>query len=134
MWLGRFILGQFVPVPVWCEAIPSAAPIVSIYNASAVKVFASKMPPADFYGVDGYFVLPVRLSSSFAVGDYSATINYTASATARLQVVRFTIVEGGSADGAVVSGTYYRRPHADFLVTRLDSDQRQLLKAPKEAT
>ena len=134
MQLGRFILGQFVRVPVFTGNVPAAAPLLTVYTGTGTRIYGPvKMPPGDFYGVDGYFVLPVRLGSLFAVGRYAVAISYAAP-DPTLTVARFEIVAGGDVDGAVTALTFYRRPHANFLVGRLDSDQRMLAKNPREDT
>lgn len=135
MSLGRFILGQFVPISVTTKSgetpfAPTFAPVFRVYDAEGVFVAAGKMPPSD-RGVTGEFAFNLRLNDDFDLGNHSVCITYMADGSARIAVQHFEVVAGGDPAGAVVSQYFYDRPHASFIVTRLDSNARQLLKNPR---
>ena len=136
--LGRFTLGQFVPLAVACRTgeaayAPAAAPRAAIYNSSGVKIASPRLPSVDKGAITGFFVLPLRLDSNYSVGRYSVAINYVANNVVHLDVHHFEIVAGGNSGGAIISQHFYDRPHAKFLVQKLDSFQRRLVKNPRSS-
>lgn len=134
--LGRFTSGQFVPLPVHTRSgntpyAPPTAPLATIYNSSGTKLDAFLIPPVDKGAVTGAFVGKLRLDSSYPIGHYNVTFNFTANSVKQLKVAHFEVVDGGHVDGAVISMVWYPRPHANFLVEKLDSQQRLLIKNPR---
>jgi len=136
--LGRFKLGQFVPIAVTCLSeetpyAPTAAPTVTIYDASSARVLSSVMPVVDKVPAPGFFVLDVLLNSDFSAGHYSVAINYVANSTSCLVVMHFEVLPIGNANGAVISQFFYERPQARFLVQKLSSAARRFLKNPRSS-
>lgn len=136
MFLGRFRAGEFVRIPVHVRdgGTPYAqgpAPVITIYDSSAAKVGSLRMPPVDKGSLTGMFVGRLRLDASYPTGLYRYSINFLANSTVKLVVGHFEVVDGGQVDGGVVSTFFYPRPHANFLVQRLDSDQRLITKNPR---
>lgn len=134
--LGRFQLGGFVPVSVSCRAAdrpyaPVAAPTFRVYDDGGLLVTTGKIPPADVGAALGLFIFNLRLDEDFGVGVHSVAIQFTANGSPRLAVQHFEIVGGGDTDGAVISAYFYERPHARFLVEKLDSGQRLLGRNPR---
>ncbi len=132
---GRFTLGQVVPLFVHCqndeiEDVPASAPVATIYTGAGARVVAFAIPPVDSGVVDGLFVGQLFLDGSFSVGHYSVAINFVAGVN-HLAVTHFEVVDGGNVAGAVVSMAFYQRPHANFLVQRLSSDQRYIGRNPR---
>lgn len=138
MYLGRYTLGQFAPLvavasdgaftPGW----PAAVPTFAVYDSTGARVAWGKMPPLDPVRLTGGFASSLRLSSVFAAGHYLAIVDWTLGGTAYRESIRFEVVGGGNADGGIVSLHHYRRPHADFAVGRLDSNQRIIGRGPSE--
>lgn len=133
---GRFQLGQEIPIFVHCqnteiEKVPSSAPVATIYDADGTKVTTLSLPPVDRGVIDGLFVGRLLLDDRFDLGHYNVAINFVAAAVKHLAVDHFEVVDGGDVDGAVVSMTFYQRPHANFLVQRLSSGQRLIGRNPR---
>lgn len=136
MFLGTFQLGQFVPIGAMCvdgdrePGAPTYAPTVKVYSAGGTRVVSARMPPLDRYVIDGQFCYSLRLGSTFAVGNYMASVSYVLSGNTYVDTHNFRIVAGGDANGAIVAMTEYRTPAGTHLVQRLDSDQRVLGRGP----
>ncbi len=137
MHLGRFTAGQFVHIPCHTRSnghapfSPPTAPRATIYDSSDAKLSSFLIPPIDKGGLTGMFVGKLRLSSTYPAGHYRVAINFVANSVKQLAVCHFEVVAGGHVDGAVVSMQFYPRPHANFLVERLDSNQRLIIKNPR---
>jgi hypothetical protein len=137
-WLGRFKLGDTVLVTCLADNVTvvntaPAAPVLSVYSSAGTKVFSSPMPPLDPYGATGMFTCSVRLSSDFSEGHYAVAMSYhTSGSSPRLKTAIFQIVGSGAAGGNVISGHFYRRPHADHLILRTDASTRVLARNPYE--
>ncbi len=137
MSLGRFKLGDFVPLSVLTHGAgdivyaPAAAPTAIVYDGDGVKVASFALPVVDKGAVTHLFVLPLRLDSTYAVGSYSVAINYTANSIKHLHVLHFEVVGGGDAAGSIISQVFYPRPHARFLVQKTSSFTRRLTKNPR---
>jgi hypothetical protein len=136
MFLGRVTQGQFLPIPVTTRDggtpyAPTAAPLVTIYNSTGTKIALYGMPPVDKGAITGLFVAIIRMNSLYPVGKYRLAVNFTANSVPKLVVGHFEVVDGGHADGAVNSMYFYPRPHSNFLVEKLDSNQRLLLTNPR---
>lgn len=128
---GRFFSGSFVPISVLAKEgddLPTSAPTVRIYNGDALIVTA-KMPCAD--RDNGLFVLEVQLSDLFAEGHYAAHVSYVLDGEPRVAMFYFECLGGGGEDGAVVSMAFFDKPHARFILQRLDSNIRRLVKNPR---
>jgi hypothetical protein len=138
VYLGRFTLGQWVPLtaiattgamtPGW----PAAAPVFSVYDGAGGRVLSGTMPPLDLARLVGSFAYLLRMNSAFDAGHYLATITFTLGGTPYSVENRWEVVAGGNADGGLVSLHHYQRPHATFILGRLDSDQRYIARNPEE--
>lgn len=138
MYLGRFYLGQHVPISVQCtdgpeSALPSQTPLVTIYDDNGDPVEAKRMPIVDRVAAPGLFILMLRLTSAYSPGHYSAAVQYIVASNPQLQTCYFEVVAGGSVNGAVISMQFYDRPQAKFLVQKLDSFQRNIIKNPRSS-
>lgn len=135
MFLGTFQLGQRVPLHAFVKVAsrpyaPAAAPLYRVY-AGTTLVVTGRMPPVDRGAGEGLFGFNLRLGDDFDTGSYSVLVNYYANSGGRLESHHFRIVPGGDVDGAVVSAYFYQRPHANFIVERLDSNKRAICKNPR---
>lgn len=133
MYLGDFQLGDRVPLTVFCTnasgapVSPDAAPAVSIFlEGASAPAFSMRLPPADRVNTPGLFLHALHLDGRFTTGEYVAHVSWLASGAARATLLRFGVLPGGHADGAVIAMYPYRRPHADFLVQQTDG--RKLLR------
>lgn len=136
MFYGRFRAGEFVPIPVHTREAgtpyaPPAAPVAMIYDDSGAKLAAFKIPPVDKGAQTGMFCGLLRLSATYPVGLYRVAINFVANSVVKMSVGHFEVVDGGHVDGSIISSYFYQRPHASFLVHRLDSEQRLISKNPR---
>lgn len=144
MFFGRYLRGDALRVQSVSAISLSSPPVLTIYRGSTF-VQRLQMPPSD---VTGVFIATVRLGASYPSGRYSGTVNRPlvpstpdpGPTTNSIQALQgsldtfwFEIVSGGSADGTAESMIYYRRPHASFLVGRLDSGKRFIAKNPAES-
>lgn len=128
---GRFFAGSFVPIAALAKEgsnLPVSAPVVRIYRG-ATKILTASMPVAD--RANGLFVLETQMGDLFTVGHYAAHVSYMLAGSPRVAVYYFESLGGDGADGAVVSMAFYDRPHAKFLVQRLDSNIRRLVRNPR---
>lgn len=128
---GRFFQGQFVPISVLAKEaanLPTHAPVLTIYRG-VTKISTAAMPVADL--ANGLFVLEVQLDASYTAGHYAAHVSYVLVGSPRVAVFYFESLGGDGAAGAVVSMAFYDRPQAKFLVQRLDSNIRRLVRNPK---
>lgn len=127
-YLGRLPQGTELSVVVQCHdgsllpAWPDAAPVLTVYSASGTAVL-TKTLPADLQGVQaGTFRLPLFLGRDVGTaGRYLVAVRYTdADADPRVAVGHFTLLAGGSADGAVVALRPVVRPSAVFVIRQTD--------------
>jgi hypothetical protein len=128
---GRFFMGQFVPISVIAKeaaVLPTSAPTLRIYRGTTLIATAS-MPVADL--ANGLFVLEVQLGAAYTAGHYAAHVSYVLDGEPRVAIFYFESLGGDGAAGAVVSQAFYDRPHARYLVQRLDSNIRRLVKNPR---
>lgn len=138
MYLGRYTLGQWVPLvavttngamtPSW----PASVAVFSVYDGAGARVYSGLMPPLDLARLPGSFSYLMRLGDTFALGHYVATITFALAGTTYSVENRFQVVAGGNPAGALVSLHSYQRPQADFVLGRLDSDQRLIARNPEE--
>lgn len=137
LWLGRFQLGDFLPIPVPCrdasrvEVSPTAAPNYSIYDGTdTVIVDDLKMVPHDKPTRTGWFYAEHQLGSGFAVGRYNGLIQWASGGNAFAKEFCFEIVAGGSASGAYIGLEYQASPQARFVVGLVDSGSVEQRKNP----
>ena len=130
MYVGRFALGQFVPLFAACrdgngDAVsPTSAPTFTVYKSTDTPISGADtvpMPPLAKDDQTGLFLYHLRLGSSFSTGRYHVLIEYAYSGgTGAIQRV-FEVIGGGHSSGAYLAIHQYRRPHASYLVGQLDS-------------
>lgn len=128
---GRYFAGSWVPISVLAKEaanLPSYAPVVTIYRG-ATKIASAAMPVAD--RANGWFVLELQLDATYTAGHYAAHVSYVIAGSPRVSVFYFESLGGDGAAGAVVSMAFYDRPQAKFLVQRLDSNIRRLVRNPR---
>lgn len=125
-WLGRFALGQELPLCLRCTLAgapdtPSTHPAVEVRDASAAA-YRGRVP-ADGQGeVLGLFRGPLQLGAAFTPGRYAAVFRWADSGGAdRVEVHEFQVVAGGSADGAVTFLHPVDRPQATYLLYGTDA-------------
>lgn len=134
MYLGRYSLGQYVPLAVltlgdgYSSGWPSVAPNFAVYDDSGERIVTGSLPSVD--RELGTFSFRLRLGTAFAVGHHTAVVDWILDGTNRRAVSRFEVVGGGNANGGIISMHAYRRPHADFLVSKLDTFQRAIQRNP----
>lgn len=128
---GRFFSGSFVPIAALAREgseLPESAPTVRIYRGDTLLASAN-MPVAD--RANGLFVLEVQLGATYTAGHYAAYVSYVLDGSPRVAIFYFESLGGDGATGAVVSMAFYDRPQAKFLVQRLDSNIRRLVRNPR---
>lgn len=129
---GRFFAGAFVPIAVLAKEgsdLPTSAPLLTVYRGST-QILSASMPVAD--RANGWFVLEKQMDATFTAGHYAAHVSYVLDGSPRVAIFYFEVVGGADgASGAIVSMAFYDRPHAKFLVQRLDSNIRRLVKNPR---
>jgi len=136
--MRRYRLGDFVPIVVQCRdtsdlpASPSAAPQITVYNASGTAVLSSlKMPPVDKPTRTGVFRYELRLSSDFSTGFYDIYVQWTVSGNVQSRVEKFQVVAGGNANGAYIGLFWYPRPDSNWIIGRQEDGQYERLKNPR---
>lgn len=133
--LGRFKLGQYVPIPVAVmqgeePALPTSAPVAAIYQGQT-KSESKLLPIIEPGAVEGFFVYQLFLGFGYSVNYYNVAIQYKVGSSAHIVTHHFEIVSGGHINGAVVSMTFYDRPQADFVVEKLDGGFRSIGRNPR---
>lgn len=124
MYLGRYRVGEYVPLSCWCRTaagvptLPDIAPTARLYlNATAIKTL--KIPICDKYHVTGFFLHRLFLGNAvFDAGQVRVVYQYALSSTAFSTEDTFEIVEGGSDDGVGISCYVYRRPQQTFVLVQ----------------
>lgn len=137
MFLGTFILGQFVPLTVQCRTgagvpvAPAAAPVLSIYSAGSDTpvVDGISLPPKNKPTRTGGFEIQQRLTSAFAVGHYTVRYQWT-STSVFARTDTFEVVAGGDSKGANAGIEYYPRPDSSWIVTQGDGGTYSLRRNP----
>lgn len=129
--LGRFQQGQELTAllrTTTAAGVPDAPlyhPQAKIYrDGSPPALVESVFLPADQQGVDtGVFRLARQLTGLYGTaGRYLVVFAWTTSAGAgRTLQTSFTLLPGGSPDGATISLFYVRRPNAGYLIRQTDS-------------
>lgn len=130
-YLGRYQLGQFVPLTVQCldasgtPTLPTGPPTIDVWLGSTLIVAAKEIPILDRYGVTAMFRYRLPLDGRFSAGSYMVSYTYTVGSLVVFDIDAFQITAGGDINGAVISMTEFVRPHAKFIVYQ--TDQRLLL-------
>jgi hypothetical protein len=137
MWLGRVAIGDWVTITVQCETTspvaPTAAPTLSIYNASdTVVVDAVKMGPWLAGVATGVFSRRVRITSAFSAGRHTVRITWASGGNNYAALQSFEVTAGDAA-GAVVSLCDYPRPQRRYAVSVQDDGTLRARVNPREA-
>lgn len=138
-WIGRFILGDFLPLHVMCingslvEAAPTTAASYTIYDSSGTVITGAddvKMAPHDKPTRTGWFYAEHRLGSNFSAGRHDVLVEYTVSGSVRTRQFCFEIVAGGHTSGAYIGLEYQASPQARFVVGLPEAGTLEQRKGP----
>ncbi len=141
MYLGRYRVGEYVTLAVWCRTtagvatFPDIAPTAIIYTEDASLV-TMKMPVCDKYGVRGFFLKPFYvdsrfISSALETGFMRVLYQYEIDSIAFADEDLFEIVAGGTTDGVGISSYYYRRPQQSFVLVQAEGGRLLKKRNPK---
>lgn len=139
MFIGRFQLGDFLPLSVQCmtssgEVAPTAAPNYTIYNSSDTIVTGAddvKLPPLDKSILTGWFAGEHQLGSNFSNGIYTVRIEWASGGSNYAKVFGFQIVPGGNSTGAYIGMEFFTPPHANYVVGMSDAGTVEGRKNPR---
>lgn len=127
MYLGRYQLGQSVPLRVLCRSSsqppvdPANAPQYRVVSSSGV-VATGQMPLLDPDQTGQLFQYLLFLNSTYSTGYYSVSYVYDAGNFEEVDLGdTFEVIPNGNVAGAVNSLAWYERPEAKFLIGRTDS-------------
>ena len=126
MFLGRYQLGEVVPIAVLCrnraqaKVRPDAAPLVCIYRlgSSATLACALYASITDRAAAVSLFRLALWLDATRfpLAGHYLAVITYTSEGADQAEERHFEIVANGDELGVVTGLHAWDRPEADYLL------------------
>lgn len=126
MYLGRYTLGQWLPIPLdavigsGAAVTPTAAPTVTIYDAAWTAVeSAKKIAPRDRTAT-GSFEREFYLGSDYAVGLYTARAVFASGGSNFIRLYRFEIVGGGHDDGSFIGMVFFEKPDSPHIVAQQD--------------
>lgn len=129
-YLGRFQQGEELPLTLQCidstfvPADPLYEPVATIYRDGAPPtLIETRYLAADLRGVqDGLFRLPLFLGQVYSTaGRYLVIFRWQdAGFNAHSMVASFTLLPGGSPDGAVIALKYVERPDSRYLLFQTD--------------
>ncbi|MFO0899366.1 MAG: hypothetical protein U0836_18225 [Pirellulales bacterium] len=126
MFIGRFQLGDFVTLVVWCRdsagtpAVPTAHPQAKIYDAAGSLVQTHDLPLVDSADTTGRFRFELPLGTQYAVGYYDVKIDYTISSVVYSELMSFQVLAGGHTDGSLIAAELYNSPNSPWLVAETD--------------
>lgn len=131
MFLGRYQQGVELPLTLQCVDAagapqdPAHDPVVTVYRDASPPVLIQSIPlAADMRGVvTGFFRRPLFLNHLYGTaGRYLVVFRWQdADGVAHSRAGSFTLLPGGSSDGAVIAMAYVQRPDARYLVWQTDS-------------
>lgn len=136
MYLGRFLLGDYVPLVLLAKNTAqtptalTAFPTAKIYNQSGSLIETVSLPLWDSLASTGLFRKLLRLGSLYAAGKYDAVILWTISATVRGDLCRFEI-QGGNTDGSTFSMSPFNSPNSRWLVGQSDAGNLKAYRNPR---
>ncbi len=136
MYLGRFILGEEVPLTALAEAgggerlQPATPASWTVYDADGDRVAGGLMPARDRGRVTGLFRHDLQLGSAYAAGRYLVRVSWADGSYCRQEASCFDVVAGGHADGQVVSQRFLSRPGGDAVVRKTDGGKRYIGRRP----
>lgn len=116
--LGRFQVGDLVPMEVLPGGVPDAAPVATVKDSMMNVMFVAKMAMNE---APDFFSLPLFLDARFAVGTFSVTYSYAVSGVLGTASDSFDVVAGGDPGGRVIAMTAYDRPEAQYIVVQMQS-------------
>lgn len=126
--LGRFRRGDWIPLKFTLQQIPDAIPIAVILDSNSDQIASLLMPACDAGRLT--YSLPVQVSLSYSVGNFSVFYHYILAGTATLQQAAFEVVPGGDSGGSVISLYSIDRPEVRSIVAQLDSGVLVLGRSP----
>ena len=136
MYRGRYQLGQEVVlglVTLESTSLPDVPdyPVHVRIWSGGTKVLGKFIPIHDRYGTTAFFQYRQFIGAQFSAGTYHVNYHYVGSdGHGGIETDHFEVVAGGHADGTIIAMNYYNRPHADFVVTHLDSGKIQQRRNP----
>jgi hypothetical protein len=125
--LGRFRLGQVVPLLAWVRDSDDSAiaadapPLARVFDQSGTLIDAFTLPALDRYGILGLYGLPLRLGFGLEPGHFIVTYACLVGGRAFIATSVFEIVRGGDASGAVISLFASDRPEASYVLAQVTS-------------
>lgn len=124
MYLGRYQLGQYVPLRLVTQTVagaptlPDAAPTLYTWSGTS-KIETLLVPAIDQKRTTAMFFLPLFLGSLYAVGNYRVVYQWANSSVTNQAVDTFEIVTGGDALGDVAAMHAYDCPDGTFVVRQV---------------
>lgn len=101
--------------------MPDDVPRARVYEANNTLVGQYDLPILDQYTQVGLFLFPLFLGNGYATGNYNVLYTYDVASFSGLEVGTFDIVAGGHVDGHILAATFYKKPHADFIVYQTET-------------
>ena len=132
--LGRYQLGMWVPLQLWCSTEPDVPPFVSIYDSTGRRVLADKqLAPRNKAVLTGNYIAEHRLGPEFEPGLYHVLYEYRISSATenRSRLDSFSVIAGGQASGAYVGMHFFSTPQADFVVGVTDGGRLEARRNPR---
>ena len=138
MFLGRYMLGQLVPLQVWTRdsaetpTAPIIAPHADVFAPGGTKIVSQKLPVMDSGAITGYFLYQLSLDARFTtLGTYTVSTNYILGSSSYVEEDTFFLQAGGHVEGAVEGMHLLRIPNADFVLLHTDSGRVVRLRNPR---
>lgn len=129
MYLGVYQLGDLLPLSVLtadadgATALPDAAPEATLFNPDGTVALTLSLPPVDPSAAPGLFGHSFHMDGRLAEGPGRVRYSWAVSGVPRSREGFYEVVAGGHADGAVIAGFAYHRPHGEFIVMETDSSK-----------
>ena len=146
MYIGRFMLGDWVPLQVLTYNSSLAvvwptdgsanilSPYVTVYDASLNRILTAKQIPAhDPDTTTGYHFLEQRLGPEFSTGWHMVLYEWrdAASSENKSNIDTFDVIAGGEDDGTYVGLHYYERPDSVQIVGVTDAGRIEARRNPR---
>ncbi len=123
-YLGRFQVGQDVPLQVQCvdsngaATLPDGAPLALVYRDS-VFVRSLEVPVETDPDSLGRFRGRYTLGYGDAAGHYAVVYLYSTFGLERADSDQFEVVPGGDTSGSAIAAFDFTRPDGDFVLAHL---------------
>lgn len=133
-YLGRFQLGQKVPLPLQCvdadgaAAAPDAPPYADIYRGTTLVETVRLTQMGDITGLFGKRHL---LGLRYATGSHVAVLRYALSSVKYTQAAHFEVLAGGATVGPAVALREYAKPEARYIVQLKETGRLQFGRNPR---